>query len=359
MIPFKKNKLNRSPKKGLLLAAAALGAVVTAVWVEAKARRAEREHPPAGQFLDVDGVRLHYVERGKGPAVVLLHGNAVTLEDFEASGLLNELAASHRVIAFDRPGFGHSSRPRKRLWTPSAQADLLAAALQQLGAEPALVVGHSMGTMVATALALNHPQCVRGLALLGGYYYASARADALLVAPVALPVLGDVLRYTATPLAARAMLGKMVKVMFSPRPVPPVFGAVLAREMLLRPVQLRADAEDGTFMVPAAVSVHKRYGELADLPVLLVAGEKDRIVDPDGQSGRLHDALPDSTLVVVPGAGHMVHYDAAVHALVLEAAKVPARQPPSHRAASAQGVQRHADGPQGKPAQDLDLSLAA
>ena len=338
MTRFKKNKLNRSSKKSWLLAATALGAAATAVWVQAKARRAEQAHPPTGQFLDVDGVRLHYVERGEGPAVVLLHGNAVTLKDFEASGLLDGLAATHRVIAFDRPGFGHSSRPRDRLWTPSAQANLLAAALRQLGAGPALVVGHSMGTMVATALALDHPQCVRGLALLGGYYYASARVDGLLVAPVALPVLGDVLRYTATPLAARAMLGKMVKVMFSPRPVPPVFGAVVPREMLLRPVQLRADAEDGTFMVPAAVSAQDRYSELAHLPLLLVAGEKDRIVDPDTQSRRLHRELPNSTLVVLPEAGHMVDYDAAVRALVLEAAKVKAQQPLSHPEASAQSV---------------------
>ena len=331
---FKKNQSNRYPKKTWLLAATALGAVASAVWVQAKARRAELAHPPTGQFMEVDGVHLHYVECGEGPTVVLLHGNAVTLRDFEASGLLDSLATSHRVIAFDRPGFGHSSRPRDRLWTPSAQADLLAAALQQLGAGPALVVGHSMGTMVATALALNHPQCVRGLALLGGYYYASARVDALLVAPVALPVLGDVLRYTATALTARAMLGKMVKVMFSPRPVPSVFGAVLSREMLLRPVQLRADAEDGTFMVPAAASAQSRYGELADLPVLLVAGEKDRIVDPDAQSGRLHRELPRSTMVVLPKTGHMVHYDAAVRALVLTAAQVEAHWPTDQRDAS-------------------------
>ena len=314
-------KSNGSRKNGLLLASAVLGAAATAAWVELKARRAERENPPSGEFLEVDGVRLHYAEQGEGPVVVLLHGNAVTLGDMEASGLLNELAAEHRVIAFDRPGFGHSSRTRDRIWTPSAQADLIAAALQQLGVDAAFVVGHSMGTMVATALALNHPQCVRGLALLGGYYYPSARVDALMVAPVALPVIGDVLRYTATPLAARAMLGKMVKVMFSPRPVPSSFNSVLSREMMLRPVQLRADAEDGTLMVPGALSVRKRYGELANLPLLIVAGADDRVVDPDSQSGRLHEELPHSTLTVVPNTGHMVHYEAHVRALVLEAAK--------------------------------------
>ena len=321
MSKFTQKNSSRSNKIGMLLGAAALAGVATAAWVEMKARRAEREHPPSGRFIEVDGVRLHYVERGEGPPVVLLHGNAVSLKDIEASGLLGDLAAAHRVIAFDRPGFGHSSRPRDRLWTPSAQADLLAAALQQLGVGPALVVGHSMGTMVAAALALDHPQRVRGLALLGGYYYPTARVDALLVVPVAVPVLGDVLRYTTAPLAARAVLGKMVKVMFSPRPVPSEFGSVVSREMLLRPVQLRADAEDGTFMVPGAMSMRDRYGELAGLPMLLVAGAGDHIIDPDAQSGRLHRELPHSTLFIVPDAGHMVHYDAEVRARVVALAK--------------------------------------
>ena len=305
-----KNPFKRSKNTSLVLAAAALGAVTTAAWVEIKARRAEREHPAMGRTIQIDGVQLHYVERGEGPTVVLLHGNAVTLNDFEASGLLQDLAAEHRVIAFDRPGFGHSSRPRDRFWTPSAQADLIAKALHKLHAEPALVVGHSMGTMVATALALNHPKQVRALVLMGGYYYPSARVDALLVLPVALPVVGDVLRYTATPLAARAMLGKMVKAMFSPRPV-----------------QLRADAEDGTLMVPGAMSIHERYGELAALPVLLIAGADDRVVSPDGQSGRLHKELPHSELVTVPETGHMVHYETEARRRVVEAAKTMALQP--------------------------------
>lgn len=337
MSNFLLNKSSRSKKNGLLLASVALGSAATATWVALKARRAERENPPEGQFLVVDGVRLHFAERGKGPVVVLLHGNAVTLGDMEASGLVDRLAAEHRVIAFDRPGFGHSSRTRDRVWTPSAQADLIAAALQQLGVNAAFVVGHSMGTMVATALALNHPQRVRGLALLGGYYYPSARMDALLVAPVALPVVGDVLRYTATPLAARAMLGKMVKGMFSPRPVPPVFHSVLSREMMLRPVQLRAGAEDGTLMVPGALSVRKRYGELAHLPLLIVAGADDLVVDPGAQSGRLHEAMPHSTFELVPETGHMVHYGAGVHALVVQAAKAamgPKRSPSAARAAA-------------------------
>ena len=308
--------MNRSDLKtfatsrtGLLTGATALAGVLTAAWVERRARRAEREHPPAGRMLYVDGVRLHVVERGEGPPVVLIHGNAVTHRDFEASGLIDRLAGRHRVIAFDRPGFGHSSRPRDRLWTPAAQAKLLHLALGKLGVEQAVVVGHSMGTMVAMALALDHPNDVRRLVLLGGYYYPSARVDALLTAPVALPVLGDVMRYTVTAVTARLLLGRLVQAMFAPLAVPRHFVPMLSREMMVRPVQLRANAEDAAFMIGQAKASSERYQELR-MPIAIFAGGEDKVVDPKAHSERLHDELPASTLALIAGAGHMVHHAA-------------------------------------------------
>lgn len=296
-------------RSGAIALAAAVSAAATAAWVEVQARRAERDNPPAGDFIDIDGVHLHYVERGEGPPVVLIHGNTVTHADFIASGMMDRLARNHRVLAFDRPGFGHSSRPRDRLWTPAAQADLLRAALERLGIERPVVVGHSMGTLVAMAMALNHPQNVRSLVLVGGYFYPSFRVDALLVAPVALPVLGDVMRYTVTAVAARLILDKLAKSLFAPREVPDNFFPVIAREMMLRPVQLRANAEDAAFMVPAARAMSTRYGELT-VPVTLIDGEDDVVIDPQANSVRLHDELPHSELFLVPGVGHMSHYAA-------------------------------------------------
>ena len=76
-----------------------------------RARKTEREYLPTGRFITVDGVRLHYIEKGEGPPVVLLYGNVVTAEDFRTSGVLELLAGRHRVIAFDRPGFGYNDRP--------------------------------------------------------------------------------------------------------------------------------------------------------------------------------------------------------------------------------------------------------
>ncbi len=302
--------------------AAVSTALAVAAWVGYRARSAGRDNAPEGQFIDVDGVRLHFVERGEGPPVMLVHGNNVWWRDFLASGLLDLLARQHRVIVFDRPGFGHSERPRDRLWTPTAQADLLAVAMRQLGAPEFALVGHSMGSMVALAMALDHPDQVRSLALLSGYYFPKMRVDALMASPVALPLLGDVLRYTVTALSARALLGGSVKQMFAPNDVPPNFMPTLAREMLVRPVQLRANAEDATFMMPAAYRLSKRLPEL-QMPVTVIAGEQDSVVDVQAHSARLHAALPGSRLVIVPGAGHMVHHVAQRQIAELINAAVP------------------------------------
>ena len=109
-----------------LTAAAAVAAVLTvaAVVNRSLARKAERDNPPLGQFIEVNGVRLHYLERGSGEPLVLLHGNGSMIEDFESSGLIKRASKNYRVIAFDRPGFGHSERPRNVVWTPERQADV-------------------------------------------------------------------------------------------------------------------------------------------------------------------------------------------------------------------------------------------
>ena len=300
-------RFQSASKKSLAGLVVVATAAAVATWVQYRANQAGRANAPEGQFIEVDGVRLHYVERGQGPAVVLLHGNNVWWRDFQASGLIDVLARKHRVIAFDRPGFGHSERPRDRFWTPSAQAKLVAAAMASLGVARSAVVGHSMGSLVALALALDHPGRVGTLALLSGYHFPKLRLDAVMMAPVAVPVLGDVMRYTVTALSARAMLNRAVKLMFAPNDVPADFLRVLSREMLLRPLQLRANAEDATCMMHSAGELSERLHELR-MPITIVAGECDAVVDVEAHSKRLHQALPGSRLVVVPGAGHMVHH---------------------------------------------------
>jgi len=168
-----------------VLAALAASAIVNSFL----AKIAERGNPPIGRFITVKGVRLHYLERGTGTPLILLHGNGSMIEDFQLSGLIDLASQRYRVIAFDRPGFGHSERPRNRIWTPAAQAELFAAALKKIGVTQAIVLGHSWGTLVALALAMKYPKEVQAMVLAAGYYYPNARAEVAILAPPAIPLI--------------------------------------------------------------------------------------------------------------------------------------------------------------------------
>jgi pimeloyl-ACP methyl ester carboxylesterase len=291
--------------KVLGVAAAALA--VAALANHAVARRSERRHPPCGSFIEVDGVRLHYVDRGEGTPVVLLHGNGAMIEDFEISGVLDAVARRHRVIAFDRPGFGYSSRPRSTVWTAAAQAELLHKALVRLDVRRPILVGHSWGTLVALSMALEHQAETGAVVLLSGYYAPSLRLDVPLLTGPAIPVLGDLMRYTISPLLGWLLAPKVFRKIFAPAPVTTRFAAGFPTGLALRPWQIRASAADTALMIPAAAATLHRHGELT-IPVIIVAGSGDELVDTEAQSKRLHSNLRRSDMREVAGAGHMVHH---------------------------------------------------
>ena len=300
----------------IALIATAIVLAAAAVLSLSLARWAEEQHPSSGRFLTVNGVRLHYTDSGgSGAPVVLIHGNTVTFEDWQLSGVSAKAEQRYRVIAFDRPGFGYSERPRLKLWTPSAQADLIQQALVSLGVTQAIIVGHSFGALVAVALAIRHPSLVRGLVAASGYYFPTFRLDALMVAPQALPVVGDLFRYTLTPLMGWVFAPLMMWVMFAPQILPPRFVPTFLG-LSIRPWQLRAQVADGSYMVPAAMSLRSHYREIR-VPTQIIAGNNDKIVSPSTQSDRLHGAIRQSKLRILPRTGHMVHY--AMSDAVMEA----------------------------------------
>ena len=302
-------RLSRTPPRlpGAPTAVAGIAAIgALAIANHLVARATERRHPPKGRFVTVDGVRLHYRDEGEGRPVVLIHGNAVSGEDWETSGVAERLRRMHRVIIFDRPGFGHSTRPRGRAWTARRQAELLHEALRRLGVERPVVVGHSWGAIVALALAERHEAELAGLVLLAGYYFWTLRPDVPLTALAALPGLGDVLRYTISPLLGWLQMPLLKWQMFAPARVPDRFNAEYSTGMALRPSQIRATAEDGAFMIPGAVALRHRYKDLT-LPTVIIAGDGDKVVFRRSAE-RLAARIPGSVLQIVEGAGHMVHH---------------------------------------------------
>lgn len=289
-----------------VLAAASLSLAAAAAFVHARTRNVELSHPPRGRFMEADGAQIHYVEAGKGPPLVLLHGLGSSVEDFATSGLIDAASRRYRVIAFDRPGYGYSERPRGRVWHPYAQAALLRAALRKLDAHRPIIAAHSWGALVALAYASAFPGGARSLALASGLYFPSMRVDAPLLVPPGIPVIGKLLRNTVSPLVGRLLWKGWLRTLFAPAPIPPHFERGFPPWMALRPSQLKAVGEEAAITLPATVALARRYRELT-LPVMLVAGGADHYVRAK-HSERLDAMLPNSRLVISPRAGHMIHH---------------------------------------------------
>jgi pimeloyl-ACP methyl ester carboxylesterase len=304
-----------------LIIRCALVVAASAVYSNHRSRKSEEDRPPTGRFVEVDGVRLHYIEKGQGRPVVMLHGNSSMAFDFEVSGLVDIAAAHYRVIVFDRPGYGYSERPRDRTWTACEQARLFSKAFKAVGAERPLVLGHSWGALVAIALALDFPEAIAALVLEGGYFYPVAPIPV----PRSIPVIGDLMRYSVSPLLLRALWPLIVWRVFAPAAVPACFKN-FPIWLALRPLPLEASQEELALTNRDTRTLSKRYRELR-LPAVIIAGRDDQLVNTEAHSVRLHIDVPHTDLHILKGHGHMVHYTepmAVLEALHSLAAKVDA-----------------------------------
>lgn len=291
----------------LALAFGGLGA-----WTWVLGRRAERSFPPLGQLVAVQDIRLHYVEQGPAgdPSatvpIVLVHGAFGALQDFTAT-ILDDLARSHRVIAFDRPGHGHSERPAPPwVGTPAAQAALIHEALVALGVNRPLVVGFSWGGTVALSYALQFPGETGALVLLASPSYPWPDPIERKYFIPTWPLLGPLLVHTIVAPVGQLLSMRGVAHAFYPLPVSPAF-ARSPYPLATRPGSFAANAEDMRLLKDAVRDMSARYGELT-LPMALIHGDRDRTVRLKTHSAPFHANVPASELAVVPGAGHQLLY---------------------------------------------------
>lgn len=276
---------------------------------EAIAEPIVQEFSPVGQFISIDGVDLHYVERGAGRPLVFMHGAGGMLDEFFTSPLADILSARYRVIVFDRPGFGHSTRPHAGLSGPSAQARLLRAALGRLGIERPIIVGHSWGGAMALAYAVEYPDALSALIVLAGWAFPARQAAILLYSLPSAPFLGGIVQRSVWPSLARLLAPEAIARIFAPALVPAAFTADFPLELALRPSQLFADAEDIRMLNPGVARLQPHYPTIG-VPVELVTGDSDGIVDPAQHVMRLASLLPQARLTVLDGVGHMLHHTA-------------------------------------------------
>jgi pimeloyl-ACP methyl ester carboxylesterase len=285
---------------GLLAGAVAALVLFTAY----TARRVEAALPPLGKFLDVDGVRLHYIDQGAGQPLLFIHGLGGQARHFTYA-VTEQLSADHRVIVIDRPGSGHSTRPSDAAAGPRAQARTIAAFVRALGIEQPVVVGHSLGGAVALALALDHPDVVRALALVAPLTHIEGE---LPPAFAAIAITNPLRRWlTAWTLATPGSISRRREVLaaiFGPDAVPPHFATAGGGLLTLRPSAFIASSRDLASVLDDMPSLVARYHTLT-MPVSLLHGTGDRILPHTVQAERLRERVPHLALTLVEG-GHML-----------------------------------------------------
>lgn len=288
----------------------ALAALAAVTWAGTVA--IERANPPSGHFVDVDGGRLHVVERGAAwaPPVVLLHGASGNLGDMWLA-LGERLAPRYRVILVDRPGHGWSERPGGATdASPAAQAELIHDALAVLGVKRPIVLGHSWSGALAAAYALSFPDEMSGLVLLAPVTHPWPGGIGWINDVVALPVIGGLIARTLILPAGFFLLKPGVAGVFRPDTPPPDYSARTALAMLLRPREFIANAQDLSGLKEFVRAQSPRYGEIK-MPVTIISGDRDPVVYTDIHSRVIALQVPHATLTVLPGVGHMVQYVAA------------------------------------------------
>src|SRR5258706_90781 len=256
------------------------------------------------KFVTVDGTLLHFVIRGAGSPVVLIHGNPGSGQDW--TRVFAPLAAHHEVIAFDRPGHGRSQRPKAGDATVEVQARLLHDALKQLHIERPIVVGHSWGGALALIYAINYPKEVAGVVLLAPAVYESHDGGSILTSLPAVPLLGDAVNSVFTPLFGASVVRRKLKKAFSPDPVPPRYLRSVLSEWT-NPKKVKAYSVDEASLNDSLKKFSPRYAEIS-VPVSILTGDSDLIVPEKDNAERLHQALPKSHLIILPKTGHEIPF---------------------------------------------------
>jgi len=293
---------------GVLLGCAAALVVTTSCTASYREARAEDRFPPIGNFLNVDGTRVHYVTKGEGPDLVLIHGASGNLRDFTFS-LVDKLAERYRVTAFDRPGLGYTDRVNPDGTTIIQQANLLADASRQLGLQKPMVLGQSYGGAVALAWAVEQPDVLSALVLVSAasnpwdtgistfYKVTSSDLGSATVVPA-------ITAFTPNAIVADAIDG-----VFRPQSAPEEYADYIGVPLTLRRVSMRAIAMQRANLLDEIEALHLRYGSI-DVPTEIIHGDADTTVGLSIHSIPLSNQIKEANLTVLEGIGHMPHHAA-------------------------------------------------
>ena len=270
-------------------------------------RDAEHAVPPRGQFVTVDGCDIHYVERGEGRPIVMIHGLGGTLHHMRRP-LMEEFGGGYRLIAPDRPGSGYSTRPRSFSGSLSEQARQIAGFIDALGLEKPLLVGHSLGGAVALATALHFPDKVAGLALISPLTrHEDKVAPQFRGLEIQSPLLRRIASETVAVPTALRTAAQTLDFVFGPQQPPPDYAVAGGAMAGLRPGHFYAASTDLVALRHEMPDIEGRYAEIA-VPCGVLFGSADRVLDHRRHGLGMDGAVAGLELEIMQGIGHMPQY---------------------------------------------------
>ena len=251
------------------------------------------------KIISLPGGDLQVLDSGPrdAPPIVLLHCYTCSINWW--GRLIPLLDRDHRVIAIDLLGHGGSEKPRSG-YSMQDQAQLVAQALDRLGVREATVVGHSLGGVVAVALAEQSPELVGGLAIIDSAPDSSYGSLDLLARALYVPVLGEALWRVKSSWTIRKGLEQAFAPGFD---VPDQFVDDLKRMTYTAYDHSSSAADDYTGDSPLQERIRPLH-----LPLLAIFGAEDQIVDAREALSTYAD-IPDAQTTLIQGSGHSPNYE--------------------------------------------------
>jgi pimeloyl-ACP methyl ester carboxylesterase len=284
--------------------------------------RIERNNPPVGAFVDINGTRIHYVHVPAGPnadlpPIVFIHGASGNLKD-PMVPFLPKLNGRAQLLFFDRPGHGWSSLGPQADDAIDQQADTIALLMDKLGISTAIIVGHSFGGSVTASLAVHHPEKVSGLVFLSAATHPWPGCDVAGYYDLTnTPVIGPIFSETIALPAGKMRLKPGSRGVFEPNLMPDTYVEDASIDMVLRPQSFRANARQVGGLCEHNARLQPRYREITR-PTVIISGNADSVVAEEIHSKGLEKDIVGSELVWVDGLGHKPDYvatDLAVEAI--------------------------------------------
>jgi pimeloyl-ACP methyl ester carboxylesterase len=297
----------------IAVALVATGAVLLILSIHL-ARQVELRFPPIGNFAEINGARIHYLDVGSGansdlPPLLFIHGASGNARDLHGA-FAEALRGRARMVFVDRPGAGYSQRAGPGDREMETQARYVAGLLEHLDIDRAVVVGHSLGGAVALAMAVSEPERVAGLVLLAPVSHPWPNRDISWYYSLSnLPWVGPAFSNIVAVPAGNLRYASAVRSVFAPNPVADDYENRSGTRLVLRPGSFLANAADVGAAYDSVARLSPRYGQIR-VPVAIVTGDSDSTVSIDIHSRGLVRDIAGARLVVLPQTGHMPSYTA-------------------------------------------------